>query len=612
MALLTPLALLGFLLVPGLVALHLHRRRLKLVEVPSLIPWELLAGEPARSGKGLHVEQVLPLLLQLLALCAVVFSLARLASTSGVASPQVYVLDRGALMAATDPAPSRFEAARRQVERDIQGAAPGTTVTVVLADAQPRVLISTTDHARANQRLGAVSPVAANPDLGQAIRLGAGFVGRNGRLHILYARGETLPPISAPPGMVSITAIGASTDNQSIARFTVRCMVAAPTCGALATLRNDSGSPVPEDVVINADGVVLGRKLLQLPPGSDTDLSFAVPATRHVIEMYLTRRDLVPADNAAWAVPPTVGVTTATVVGDPAHTAPIVQALGALPKVRVTVLPPSRYGSIASGVPGLLILAGWMPSGGLPATPNLLLFDPPRFPGAPAPSVLNDTSISGEDAASPLLTGVDLTSLDLPQGSGEQLVLPAALQPVVWAAHASLITAGVLDGRHVVTVAFDPKVSNLSQLDAFPLLMNNVLRWSAGWLPTMALPGDRFILDVPPATSSISMSYNPSLNSPPIMLPVTRQGAQAFAAIPSPGVYTVTERGVWGVRDAQAAANVSSGGIANAGGPIQISPAGVLGQPAQSTVWWPVLGLIAAIAVALEWLVVVRSPRTRG
>src|SRR5579864_8475817 len=208
MTLLTPLALLGLLLVPGVVALHLHRRQLKLVEIPSLIPWENLAGEPARGGKRWRIEHVLLLLLQLIALCVLVLSLARLANSASVAGPRVYVLDCGALMAAADPAPSRFEAARRQVQRDIQGAPPGATVTIVLADAQPRVLISTTDHALAIQRLGEVSPVAAAPDLEQAIRLGAGFVGRNGRLHILYARGETLPPISAPAGVVSAMAIG--------------------------------------------------------------------------------------------------------------------------------------------------------------------------------------------------------------------------------------------------------------------------------------------------------------------------------------------------------------------------------------------------------------------
>ena len=613
MAFLTPLALLGLLLVPGVVALHLHRRQQRQVEIPSLLLWEDLASEPARGGQRWRLEHILLLLLQLIALCALVFSLARLANSSGMAAgPQVYVLDRGVLMTTADPAPPRFAAARGQVIRAIQGTVLGTTVTIVLADAQPRVLVSTTDPQLAIQRLEGVSPVAASPDLEGAIRLGAGFVGRNGHLHILYARGETLPSISAPAGVVSTTPIGIATDDQSIDRLTVRCTVAATTCDALATLRNLGGSAVREDVAINADGVVLGRKSLPLPPRSATDLSFAVPATRHVIELYLTRPDLVPSDNVAWAMVPGPAAATVTVVGDSAHTAPIVRALSALPTVRVTTRTPSQYRSVAAGVPGLLVLSGWMPAGNLPPSPSLLLVDPPRFPGTPAPAGLSDTSISGEDANSPLLDGVDLTSLDLPPGSGEQLVLPAALQPVVWAAHAPLIAAGVLDGRRVVTVAFDPKAANLSQLTAFPILMNNILRWSEGWLPPVTSPGERLALDVPPATSSIAMLYSPSLNSPATAAPVTQRGAQAIAAISGPGVYTVSERGPWGARSAQVAANVAMGDLQNTGGPILVPRIAVLGQATQSTVRWPVLGLVAALAIALEWLLATLSARGRG
>ncbi|MGH2347120.1 MAG: vWA domain-containing protein, partial [Chloroflexota bacterium] len=174
MTLLTPLALLGLLLVPGLVALHLHRRQLRAVEIPSLILWQNLVSEPAPGGRRWRIEYVLLLILQIIALCALVFALARAANTSSAGGSQVYVLDRGVLMTAPDPAPSRFDAARGQVEHEIRGAPSGTNVTIILAGAQPRVLVSTTDHALAVRLLDQVKPVAAAPDLGQAIRLGTG------------------------------------------------------------------------------------------------------------------------------------------------------------------------------------------------------------------------------------------------------------------------------------------------------------------------------------------------------------------------------------------------------------------------------------------------------
>jgi aerotolerance regulator-like protein len=606
MTLLTPLALLGLLLVPGLVALHLHRRRLRAVEVPSLLLWETLVGEPAQGGRRWRLEYVLLLLVQILALCALIFSLARPANTSTTGGSQVYVLDRGALMTAADPAPSRFEAARRRIDGEIQAVPGGTTVTVILADAQPSVLVSTTDHGLAARLLARVTAVAATPDLGQAIRLGAGFLGSGGHMEVVYAKGEALPSVSARSGVWSATSIGGNTDDQAIVGLSVRCVPGAADCHALATLRNSADSAVQEDVVINADGTVLGRQSIQLPANSATDLSFAVSASRRVVELYLTRSDLVSADNLAWSIIPGLNNTTVTIVGDKAHTAPIVRAFNAIPTVHTVVLTPSRYASVASGVPGLLVLAGWMPSGNLPATPNLLLVDPPRFPGAAAPKVLIDTGVSNEDAGSTLLVGVDLTSLDIPYRAGEELVLPPELHPVVTAASAPLIAAGVLGGRRVATIDFSPTASNLSQLDAFPVLMANIVQWASDWLPATVSPGAELTIDVPPATSSITMAHGASLNSPKATRAVSANGTNVLAAISAPGLYTVTEHGAWGERSAQVAADVSPNTLDGISGPIAVSrstgPTGELEAATLSSVWWPWLGLIAAFAIVVEWL----------
>ncbi len=606
MTLLTPFALLGLLLVPGLIALHFHRRRLQAVEVPSLLLWENLVGEPAQGGKQWRIEYVFLLLIQIIALCALVFSLTRPANTAALPGNQVYVLDRGVLMTAADPAPARFDAARNRVAGEIRATPAGTVVTVILADALPSVLVSTTDHGLAARLLASVAPVAATPDLRQALRLGAGFLGPIGHLELVYAYGEPLPAVAAAPGVWSATAIGTETDNQAISRVGVRCVPGATTCDALAGLRNDADFAVQEDVVINADGKVLGRQSVRLPADSETDLSFAVPATHRTVELYLTRSDLVAADNLAWSSIPASTSAAVTVVGNTVDTAPLVRAFKAIPNVRVVVLTPDHYSSVVSGVPGLLVFAGWMPSGGLPATPSLLLVDPPSFPGAPSPKVLTDTGVSNEDTTSALLTGVDLTSLDIPQGAGEQLVLPQELHPVVWAASGSLVSAGVIGGRRVVTMAFSPTASNLSRLDAFPVLLANILQWASDWLPSAVSPGTVLTFAPPPAIVSIDLSHGASLNSPMTTVRLRADSAITSAAVSATGVYTVNERGAWGTRSAQVVANVGADTAPTAGEPAVVSrsvgPAAAVEATTRNTVWWPWLGLIAALACALEWL----------
>jgi hypothetical protein len=519
-------------------------------------------------------------------------------------------------MSAADPAPSRFAAARATVLRDMQAAPSGTTFTIVTAGSQPRVVVSTNDLAQAERRLQAITPVAAFPDLGKAVAIAAGVLpARQARMLIVYARGETLPAISAPPGVVTAEPIGNSTDNQSISAFSVRCAANGTTCNAFANVRNLGVSAVQDNLVVEADGAVLGQEALNLGAQSASDLSFQVPASRHIVQLFLTRRDLVGSDNLAWAVVPGAERRTVTVVGDTKRTAPVVKAFAAVPNVRVVALtPPQFQGSAASS--GLVVLVGWLPAGPLPSVPGLLLISPPRLPGGGAASPLYDTTVSGQDTTSPLLSGVDLTSLDVPPGTAERLTLPPAVQRVVWSAAGPLISSGVDGGRRIVVFSFDPSVSNLSQLSAFPLLASNVLDWTTSWLPAQAVPGDTLTVDVPPATTSVYVTYRASLNAPPA---VTRYGSSAttaYVTVTSPGAYTVTERGAWGVRGSDIAVNTSAGAPTTVVTPIamptSLASANVTEAGATKTVWWPLLGLLAALIIAAEWLIALTNRAQRG
>src|SRR6185312_1376792 len=148
--------------------------------------------------------------------------------------------------------------------------------------------------------------------------------------------------------------------------------------------------------------------------------------------------------------------------------------------------------------------------------------------------------------------------------------------------------------------------SNLSRLDAFPVLMTNIVRWSAAWLPATASPGERLTIEVPPATATVELSHTTSLNSSATIQQLAPHAGYASAAIASPGLYSVVERGAWGERDIRIAANAAMGAPVASSGPLVISrsgaPPAALGSVTRHTIWWPLLGLIAALAIALEWL----------
>ena len=606
MTLLTPLALLGLLSLPVLVALHLHRREARTVDTPSLLLWEGVGGEPAGGGNRWELQHLLPLVLQGLIACVLVLALAQPSGASSIPRTGVYVVDDSALMAAADPAPSRLDDAKALVARDIEAAPSGTTFALVTA-VSARVVVRTTDLALALRRLRALSPLAAVPTWRRALTVAVGLLSaRSAHLLIVHAQGETLPAMPALHGSTLIAVIGRSTDDQAVAILGVRCTIAATTCDVFADVRNSSAQKVPDVLEIDADGVVLGRERLDLPPRSDTDLSFAVPATRHLIELSLTRRDLVAANNAAWSVVPGLQPTTVTVVGDARHTAAVVRALASLPAVHVVARTIAQFKGGGTGQTDLLILAGWVPSGPLPATPSLLLVDPPTVPGSPPPGVLGGTTVSGEDTASPLLDGVDLTSLDVPQGTGERFSLPGGMRPIVWATDGPLFAAGIQQGRRVAILTFDPSTSTLGQLNAFPLLIGNVLRWSASWIPSTAASGGHVALDIPPATTTIEVVRRAALRgAATIVRRIAPTGAQVDVEVAAPGLYTVTERGPWGTRSGAVAVNTGAAVVAEAGAPLDVPvPAATVatGSAARSADWWPWLGLLAALVVVVECL----------
>jgi len=240
------------------------------------------------------------------------------------------------------------------------------------------------------------------------------------------------------------------------------------------------------------------------------------------------------------------------------------------------------------------VLDGVLPGGRLPPCPAILLVDPPKLPGGAVGGRLADTTVSGTDGSSGLLTDLDLTSFWVPPSAARQVRLPGWLAPAVWAPGGPLIAAGENGAQRLVVMAFDPVRSDLPDLTAFPLFIQNVWQWATGWLPMQATTGESVAIPVPPRTSSVAVAGPGGT----IALPPNRPGAFTPSR---PGLYTVTERGAWGQRRAMVAANPAAGPPASSPLPVTLAkppaPAPVAPSP-----WWPWTGLAALVVLAGEAL----------
>src|SRR5881392_1531561 len=106
----TPLALLGLLFVPAVVAMYLLRLRRTETVVPSTLLWQRLAADVEANAPWQRLRRSLLFLLQLLLVIVLALLAARpfLERPAGLARDLVLVVDASASMGAIDETPDRL------------------------------------------------------------------------------------------------------------------------------------------------------------------------------------------------------------------------------------------------------------------------------------------------------------------------------------------------------------------------------------------------------------------------------------------------------------------------------------------------------------------------
>ena len=132
----TPLALLGLLFVPAVIAMYLLKLRRDEAVVPSTLLWTRLVADVEANAPWQRLRRSLLLLLQLLLVIALALLAARpfLERPAGLARDIVLVMDTSASMAATDVVPDRLTAAKQVAIDALKDLPTGGKVSLIAAD----------------------------------------------------------------------------------------------------------------------------------------------------------------------------------------------------------------------------------------------------------------------------------------------------------------------------------------------------------------------------------------------------------------------------------------------------------------------------------------------
>jgi len=480
MKLLAPYALAFAATIPVVIVFYLLKRKRVVKLISSTLLWQRFLAETQANAPFQRLRHNWLLLLQILMLLLAVFALARpyFIGTAKSSRLRVLVLDASASMQATDEKPTRFEKARADALKWVDGLRDQDQMVVLVASANTEVKQSaTSDKAALRRAIESARPTDSPTRLREALQLAETLIQNqpidaNPEIH-LFSDGA-IPDLAEFENKnlpLVYHRIGSRAMNLGLASLDARANPDNLAQRAIFTsIVNPTTNEQSADVELRFGDDVVETKTVTLPPTNTTPLVFVANQPRDgVFTVRLTTSDDLPADNTASIVSilprpakvllvtsgnkflekairpvPNVELSTATVLTDDAAAFDIVVLDGTTPVV-------------------------W-PKGSVLA---LHIAPTNLFPEA---SRLESPPIVDWKNTHPLLRFVSFDNVFInetlavrPPKWGVPLVETTESRP--------LIVAGEVNRRRVVWVGFETLQSTWPLRISFPIFIQNALEW---------------------------------------------------------------------------------------------------------------------------------------
>ncbi|HET7083111.1 MAG TPA: BatA and WFA domain-containing protein [Candidatus Limnocylindria bacterium] len=629
-AMIAPLALIGLISLPIIVAYYMLRLRRRDVPVGSTFLWQQLVRDVEANAPWQRLRFSWLLLLQLLIALVAVIAAARpfMTVSSDLAANVVLIVDTSASMGTVEDDTTRIELARVAARRVIGQLPEGGHVTVVAADDSAHVLVSDTDDRAA--ALAAVDGIVATEvpgDLTDAFALASALAARDSDSTVVVvtdANADRLPQVGIG-ARVQVERVGTTDGNQAVAALSLLRRSGGAQLDLFVAVSNPSGTDVTRRLEIYADDVLVDARDMAIPAEQRSEaLISSVPQAARVVEARLAGEDALAVDDRAFALVPAAGAVRALLVGP--GNAYLENALALLPRLELYAvgadgLADALEAAEEDGAPyGILIFDRTLPDD--PVTVPALFVGPTADgPFGTVGRIVDGPALDRPDPADPLLRFVDLSTLHI--GRARSVTLAEGMRPVVESVRGEpLVAIGRVDGRGVGLLSFALGDSDLPLQVAFPLLMSNLvdalLPSSDGVLPPSVELGQPLALSVDPAilrVAALTVASGARVELDVIGGRVTVPGPRVTGLVELQVVDDGT--GAGGASLGRTAANLFNPGESRVtpGDPLRIADMGLVGPTpggegltARSEWWWP-LALAGLVLLLVEWLLFHRPTR---
>jgi len=518
---LMPLAIGGAVAITGLYLLRMRRRQ---VVVPFAALWELVTRESESRRLWRRLRRVLSWLVQLVVLLLILSALGDPRPDVWLREPATIaiVVDRSASMSgATADGGTRMDAARVRAQQEIAALGPADQAIIISAGEEVGVVAPRSgEQAALSAALATIEPSYGEADLSRALALAEHVVADADGPRVLVLTDGALDDAGmlalsrCTEGAVpcTIATVDGATENIAITAFAARRYPnARDKVEVLAEVKNLGDAPAVVELDVEADGVSVGRRRLELLPGQSkrealADLEAArarFVAHLRVVEDPPTGMStaLGPAfDDVAYAVVPPLSPLTVVVVTDGTDLFLEAALLTQGEHVELTGVTPAQAVAGHAALRDADVVVFDVADAPLPATlpdAHLLVFDPWRRASSPFAIAkradIKRPFLTEQLRDHPVLAHVVLKDVNITRGTtfalepGDQALVRTLGEPIMVLRER---------GDHgLVAVGFDPRQTDLPLRVAFPLFVDNVLKYfeqrEPGFVASIALGGSR-------------------------------------------------------------------------------------------------------------------------
>ncbi len=478
MSFLNPMALILLLSVPLLVLLYFLKLKRPQVRVASTLLWQKVIEDIRVNSPFQKLRRSLLLLLQLLALLAIIFALARptFDVQDQTRNSLIVLLDTSASMSARseDGADSRLEEAKAVVETLIKQLRRDEELMIITFNARADMAAGfTTNKRQLRETLAAVQATECPTHLVSALALARSVAAARENPRILVISDGACEPLEhvEMPFDVEFLAVGSEAPNVAIAGLDIRRAMHDPSkVEMFVSVQNFSETPFTGNMQVQLNGNVLDSKFVEV--GGEETLSQIFEATLREggeLVVSLDVDDALAADNKAWRIIPQPKQRRVLLVGEDLYF--LERALRVSPGIAVNAIRPGEYGPHQlDGVSAVIWSRVSAP--GIAPCDNVYFDCVPDVEALVLGDVINAPNIVDWDTSHALTRFLDFSNLVL--SDAKQLDLPPDADVVLRGARTPLIAVTGHAQGALCIVGFDPLRSNWPLLVSFPLFLNNV------------------------------------------------------------------------------------------------------------------------------------------